>query len=209
MLNLMLYNWLMLVNILVSTLGVLVFLFLFWKRLKEDYASEIIFKTASSIIIGILIGWGISFKFFPDLFFWTSLTGALVGLIFAILKFKVKFYESLETFILSSLPWLAFVFLEDSVGSSSLSSFLGFVAILILVFESFWLDTHYKSFTWYKSGRVGFAGLATAATAFLIRGLLAIKGVTMLSLVGRQEAAASGVVALTCFLLLFDLARRG
>jgi hypothetical protein len=198
----------MIVNILVNFLGVLVFLFLFWKRLKEDYASEIIFKTAFSIIIGILIGWGISFKFFPNLFFWTSLAGALVGLTFAILKFKVRFYESLEAFILSSLPWLAFVFLEDSVGNASLSSFLGFTGILILVFESFWLDTHYKNFSWYQSGRVGFAGLATAATAFLVRSLLAIKGVAMLSLVGGQEAVVSGVVALTCILLIFDLGRR-
>lgn len=206
--KIMLYNWFMLVNIAVSFLGILALLFIFWKRLKEDYASEIIFKSAIFILVGIGVGWGWSQRFFPNWFFWTSLTGALMGLLLAILKFKLKFYESLEAFIISSFPWLAFMFLEDSVVNSSLSSFLAFVAVLIVVFVSYWLDTHYKGFTWYKSGRIGFAGLATAALVFLVRSILATGGVTMLSFVGRLESVLSGIAAFICFLLLFDLARR-
>jgi hypothetical protein len=197
----------MLINVAVTILALLIFLFLFWKRLKEDYAGEIIFKTATYILFGIGIGWVIAFKFVPTWFFWVSIIGGLIGLAFAILRFSVKFYETLEAFIISSLPWLSLIFLENSVARSSLSSFLAFVAILIIVFLSYYIDTHYKGFTWYRSGKIGFTGLAVAVIFFLIRTAIAIAKVTMLSFVGRGEAVISGISALVSFLLLFNLGR--
>lgn len=197
----------MLVNIAITLLGILIFLFIFWKRLKEDYASEIIFQSATYIILGIFIGSFLASRLFPIWFFWASLLGASIGLTLAIIRFRIKFYESLEAFIIASLPWLSLVFLAASVITSSLSSFLAFLAILIMVFLSYWLDTHYKSFAWYKSGKIGFAGIATAALIFLLRSGLAIGGVSMLSFVGRSEAIISGVMAFCGFILLFNLGR--
>ena len=159
------YNWLMLANLAVTIFGLLIFLFLFWKRLKEDYAAEIIFKAATYILAGICLGWAASAKFFPAWFFWAVVAGAAVGLSFAILRFRVKFYETLEAFIISSLPWLGLVFLEDSVTHSSFSSFSAFLVILIMVFVTYYFDTHYKGYAWYKSGKIGFAGLAVAQSA--------------------------------------------
>jgi hypothetical protein len=203
----MLYNWFMLVNIAVTLLGVLMFLFIFWKRLKEDYASEIIFQSATFIILGIFIGSFLSSRLFPNWFFWASLLGGSAGLTLAIIRFKIKFYESLEAFIIASLPWLSLVFLMNSVATSSLSSFLAFLVILVMVFVSYFLDTHYKSFTWYKSGKIGFAGIATASLIFIMRAALAIGGVTMLSFAGKYEAILSGVMAFCGFMLLFNLGR--
>lgn len=197
----------MLINIGVSILGILIFLFLFWKRLKEDYSSEIIFESATFILVGIGVGWAASAKFFPDWFFWASLSGGIAGLLFAILRFKVKFYETLEAFIISSLPWLGLIFLKDSVMRSSLSSFLAFLVILIMVFVSYYFDTHYKKFGWYRSGKIGFAGLATAALMFLVRSAIAIVKVPVLSLVGLGEGIISGALVFVCFLLLFNLGR--
>jgi len=197
----------MLVNFGLSVLGILIFLFIFWKRLREDYAGEVIFQSGTCITIGIGLGWAFAAKFFPDWFFWTSLLGGAAGLMLALIRFGMKFYETLEAFIISSLPWLGLVFLKDSVVASSLSSFLAFIVILIMVFISYWLDLHYKGFTWYKSGRIGFAGLALAALIFTIRSFLAISRVTMLSFVGKYEAIVSGGLAFICFLLLFDLGR--
>jgi len=195
-------------SILANILGVFVFLFVFWKRLREDYSSEIIFKTAFYIFIGILIGFLISLKFIPAASFWLAFIGAALGLGFAILRLKVKFYETFEALAVSSFPWISFIFLLDSVIHSSLSSFLGFVAILIFVFISYFLDTHYKNFTWYKSGKIGFAGLLTLGLFFMVRSVLAIFTIHMLSFVGlRVEAAVSGVTALICFVLLFNLGR--
>jgi MFS family permease len=202
------YNYFMLVNILVSVLGILIFLFLFWKRLKEDYAGEVIFEFAAYILAGCGIGFLISLKFFPNWFFWATLTGGSAGLAITLFRFKIKFYETLEAFIISSLPWLALVFLENSVESSSLSSFLGFLAILLLTFISYYFDTHYKKFSLYRSGRIGFAGLATAGLFFLTRFVLAIFKVPVLSLVGTNEIVIAGILTITSFVLLLSLGRK-
>ena len=205
--NTMLYNRSMLVNFGAATLGILIFLFVFWNRLKEDYASEIIFQSATCILIGIGVGCFLSVKFFPEWFFWTSLAGGLIGFSLAILRIRLKFYETLEAFIISSLPGLSLVFLVDSVTRSSLSSFLAFIVILITIFVSYYFDMHYKGFTWYKSGKIGFAGLAVAGLIFLIRSLLATGRVPVISFAGSSEGIISGIAAFTSFLLLFNLGR--
>jgi hypothetical protein len=197
----------MLVNVLVSTLGILVFLFLFWKRLKEDYVEEIVFQTSFYILLGIGIGWMVSLKFLPNWFFWFGFTGGVSGLAVSFFRFRVKFYETLEAFIISCLPWLALIFLKNSVETSSFSSFLGFAAILLLTLVSYYFDTHYKKFTWYKSGRIGFTGLATAGLFFSVRLILAILKVPVLSLVNVSEIVISGVLTVTSFALLFSLGK--
>ncbi len=197
----------MLVTIAVTILSILIFLFLFWKRLKEDYSSEIIFKSAMSILAGIGIGWSVAVNNFPVWFFWTSFAGGLLGLVFALVRLKLRFYETLEALIISSLPWLGLIFLIDSANKGSLSSFLGFAAILIMVFISYYLDTHYKRFTWYKSGRIGFAGIIVAMIFFLVRTTIAIFKVTMLSFVGRSEVVISGTMVLASLVLLLNLGK--
>jgi hypothetical protein len=195
-------------SILTNILGILVFLFVFWKRLREDYSSEIIFNTAFNILAGILIGFLVSFKFLPSASFWFIFIGASLGLGFAILRLKVRFYETFEALIISAFPWISFLFLLDSVVHSSFSSFLAFVAILVFVFISYYLDTHYKNFTWYKSGKIGFAGLLTLSLFFIVRSILAIFTIHMLSFVGlKVEAIVSGAAAFICFVLLFNLGR--
>jgi branched-subunit amino acid transport protein len=200
--------WMVIASILINLLGIFVFLFIFWKRLREDYSSEIIFKTAFEILIGILIGSLLSLKFPQAGFFWLAILGALMGLTLAILSLKVKFYETFEALIISSFPWVSFVFLLDSITHASLSSFFAFIAILVLVFISYYLDAHYKNFTWYKSGKIGFAGIVTVALFFITRALLAIFGISMVSFVSlRFEALISGSAAFICFILLYNLAR--
>ncbi len=195
----------MLVNILTSILGILMFLFVFWKRLKEDYSPEIIFQVAVAILIGISAGRILSSLFFKDWFFWATLMGALLALFLMRIKFKLRFFETLEALILSSMPWLAISFLKNSVMTASLSSFLAFLAILSMIFLSYYLDVNYKSLRWYKSGKVGFAGLSIAIIFFLTRTVLAILGVTMLSFVGKFEVVISGILTIVCLLLLLKL----
>lgn len=195
-------------SLVTGLLGILVFMFIFWKRLREDYSSEIIFKAAFGIIFGEAVGFLFSLKFAPIAFFWLVILGGLIGLGFAIFKLRLKFYESFEALIIASLPWLAFVFLLDSVTHSSLSSFLAFIAILVFVFISYYLDAHYKDFTWYRSGKIGFAGVVTLGIFFILRSVLAIFDINMLSFVSsRAEAIISGAAAFICFVLLFNLAR--
>lgn len=198
----------MLIEIAAGLLGTIVFLFIFWKRLKEDYSSEIVFKSSFNILLGILVGWGISFKFYPPGFLWLSFLGGVLGLAVSVLRFRVRAYETLEAFVIGVLPWTSFVFLADSVLNSSLISFIGFLVTLLVVFFSYYIDQHYKNFAWYKSGKIGFAGLATLALVFLIRSAIAISQTPVLSFVSfKIEAVVSGSLAFICFILIYNLGR--
>lgn len=198
----------MLVNLVVNGLGLFTLLFIFWKRLKEDYESEIIFKTSTNIVLGLLVGFLLSNKFFPDWFLYAEFLGINVGVGLSVTNFKMRFYETFEAAVISFLPWLSLVFLGDSITASSLSSFLGFLVILIIIFFYYYMDTHYRDFTWYPSGKVGFAGLASLTLVFVVRSLLAIFGISVLSFVGNYEAIMSGVLAFISLLLLFRLGRK-
>ncbi len=197
----------MLINILVNILGILMFLFVFWKRMREDFSSQIIFQTASAILIGIGLGSLVSSIFIPGWSFWISLVIAVIVMLLMQVKFKLRFYETLEALILASMPWLSLTFLIDSIRVSSMISFLSFIVILVMVFFSYWLDMNYKSFTWYRSGKVGFAGLSIAILFFLTRTVLAVVGITMLSFAGKFEVVFSGIVTLICLILLINLGR--
>jgi hypothetical protein len=190
-----------------NLVGVLMFLFLFWKRQKEDFSSEIIFRLATHILVGIGIG-GLTSLYLIEYWIWLSFLGGLIGLLSAIYRLKTKFHEIFEAFVIGALPWLSGVFLLHSVRERSLSSFLGFLVILIIIFVSYWLDAHYKNFSWYKSGKIGFTGLATLAIIFAFRSGLAIAGVSVLSFVGKFEHILSGVGLLASLLLLINLGRR-
>ncbi len=195
-------------SILINFVGSLTFLFIFWKRLREDYSSEIVFKTAFNILVGILVGSLIFLKFSQIGFFWPVLVGALVGLGLSFFRFRVRFYETFEAFIIASFPWIGLTFLLDSITHSSLTSFFAFIAVLIFVFAAYYLDTHYKDFSWYKSGKIGFAGIVTLGIFFIVRSTLAIFGIHMISFVGLKiEAVVSGAAAFLCFILLLNLAR--
>jgi hypothetical protein len=194
-------------SLVTNSFGILILIFIFWKRLKEDYASEIIFKAAFIVLLGILVGWAVSSKFFPVWYLWSDFLGLVLGLVAAIYVLKIRFYESFEALIIASLPWVGLVFLKDSVFNSSLNSFLAFLVILLVVFVAYWLDVNYKNFTWYKSGKIGFAGVSALGLIFLIRSLVATIGIPMLSFVGKFEAIISGAAAFICFLLLYNLGR--
>src|SRR5689334_3343572 len=132
----------MIANIGVGLAGILIFLFIFWKRLKEDYSSEIIFKSAFAILFGIGLTSLVALKFFPDWFFFTAIIGVGLGLTFSVFNLRMRFYETFESSVVSLIPWLSFIFLLDSVSSSSLSSFFLFLGSLFLIFIFYYLDTH-------------------------------------------------------------------
>ena len=198
----------MLTNILVSLSGIIIFLLVFWKRLKEDYASNQIFTTSFYVLSGVALGYFISRRFLPNAWFWLVLGGIMLGLTLAVLRFKLKPFEAVEALTVGLLPWLGLLYLKDSIDHSSLSSFLAFFAVTCLLTLFSYLDNHYKNFSWYKSGRIGFAGLTTLGLFFLIRGMFASFFPFVISFLGRHEAIISGVSAFVLFLLTFNLARK-
>ncbi len=159
----------MFMMIIANILGVFLFLYLFWKTLKEDYLYEQIFNLAFLILIGVLIGFITSNFIFKDYWFWMILLGSLLGFSLGVIKQKMKFFESLEGYAIGLLPWIGLFYLTDSIKHSSLSLFLASWAVVLTVFIYFFCKSHYRSFTWYKSGRVGFAGVIALIVFFITR----------------------------------------
>lgn len=195
-------------QIILNIFGVIVFLFIFWRNLKEDYLPAQIFSTAFYILAGILLTQVAASQFFPSWWFWAAILGITAGFIVGKIRFKLKVLETLEATVSATLPWLFLIFLDDAVRNSSLSSFLATVVSLGLIFTYLFLDAHYRKFSWYKSGKVGFSALTTLGILFLIRAFIAIGFTNMVSFSGKSEAFLSGIIAITSFLAVFNLARK-
>lgn len=198
----------MIAKIFFNILGVLLFFFIYWRKLKEDYDSERILTFAVFIAVGIGIASFVSLKLLPQWWFWIDCLGATIAFTLGELKFKFRFFESLEAVIIGLLPWLSIVFLQDAILNSSWFSLIAFAVLILVVGFYIFLDTHYKKFTWYKSGRVGFSGLTTLGTLFLIRTAVAAGFPSVLSFLGPIDSIISGVISFTSFLLVFNLSRQ-
>ncbi len=197
----------MLTLIAVNVFGYLISTFLLWKRLKEDYSSQQIFNTAFYILIGLLVFYFAGSKLIYPYWFWFSLVGMILGLSLGIYRFHLKAYETIEANISGLLIWLALIFLTDSVMNSSLFSFGGFATVTAITGIYYFLDSHYHNFTWYKSGKIGFSGLATAGIFFLVRAIIAGIYPYVLSFSGKYEVYLSAIASFIFFLLTYNLSR--
>jgi hypothetical protein len=198
----------MLTPFVANLTGAFVFLYLFWKKLKEDYAGDMIFTTSVYILIGLLLGFAASRFLEPSWWFWLVVFGVGLGTGAGIYRFHLRVFELTEALAFSLLPWMGLVFISDSIASSSLASFIGFAACGLLLALFIYLDRHYKNFSWYTSGRVGVSGLMVLAIFFSIRALVAIFFPFVLSFVGIYEPVVSGLAAFLFYFLVFNLAKK-
>lgn len=189
----------MIISLGLNAVGVILFLFLVWRRLKEDYSREIVFGVAFLVLLGILAGYLVSIRFFPAWFFWFEAFGALLGFSLGIFKYDLRFFETFEAVFFALLPWLLILFVRNAILISV------FILSLILLFT--FLDNKYKSFSWYRSGRIGLSGLLTAGVFFVARAAIATFFPSVVSFAGRSEVILSGISAFTIFLLVYNLAR--
>lgn len=192
----------------VSVIGIFLFFFIFWKRLREDYVANQIFSTAFFVIFGIGITYTAARFYFFDWWFWALFAGALGGAVLGIFKYRMRIYEVIESAVIGLLPWLSLSLLAGAFINKSVFSYLASALIVILILLFLLIDTHYKTFTWYKSGKAGFSGLIVLSLLFLIRSGVAIAFPDMISFVGNREVLLSGIVAFILFLNLFNLARK-
>lgn len=196
-----------LAQIVFSVCGVGMFLFTFWKRLREDYNESFIFNSSFYVLFGIVISVLASLYFFEKWWFWFGLFGAVLGTLVAILRFKLRVLETLESSVLGGLNLLILVFFYDFVVNLKILSGVASLVILMLIALFIYLDKHYKDFSWYKSGRIGFSGLTILGLFFLIRAAVALVFKDMVSFVSEYEVALSAAVSFISFLAVFNLSR--
>jgi len=206
-------------SILASAIGIFSFLFLFWKRLKEDYSAPLIFSAGFSLVGFVLAGsfiFNIASKYIStsgvlnpaELWFWGAFVGFLVGLWYSIVKFKLKSVEILEASALGFSVWLALGYMLNFFKSRNVYSGLLGVAVVISIVLFYFLDKRYKSFSWYKSGRLGFSGIFVSGFYFTLRVIFASLAPTTFSIIGKIDIIFSAVVAFLLFFSLYNLSER-
>jgi len=190
-----------------NLVGVLVFLFIFWKRLKEDYIGNQIFGISVIMLISLVLSRMIANQFAPDFWFWFSLIGQIFAISLGVLRYHTKLIETFEAGVVAYLPLFAFYFLSDAVKNSNLSSLFGSVVAALLFVLFFVIDKRYKKFTWYKSGRVGFSGLFVVTLFFVIRSIVALIWDGVLSFSSSYDFYFSMIVVLSSIFVIYKLGR--
>lgn len=197
----------MIANGLFNLMGIMLFLFLFWRKLKEDYSSNIIFGLSFFILLGTGLGFLASKYFLPHWFFWFEGFGAFLGFTVGIIKYNTRFFETYEALFIAFMPWLTLFYLSEFIKKPGVTAavmvILNFSFILLFNFVS----VRYKNFSWYKSGKIGLAGLLTSEVFFIFRAAIALIFPSMVSFLGRSEIVLSGVCVFTILLLIYNLSK--
>jgi hypothetical protein len=197
-------------------IGILGFLFLFWRRIKEDYSSNQIFSFSFIVVGFMMIGFFIGFflknyihsnSIFnkEGIWFWLTFGFGAIGFEIAFIKFKLRFFETLEGVVLGFIFFIFTISLVNSINKVDVKLLLYSIILGSLMPIFFFLDRRYRSFTWYKSGKIGFAGLASLGILFLIRSLIALIYPAMLSFIGKFDAILDILISFVFFIILFKL----
>ena len=184
-------------------------MYLFWRRLYEDYSRKTIFNSFFIIVISISV-FSLVYSYavailIPNAWFWAAVLGFTTGLMIAVRRYETDLYLVFETLAPGVLFWVGIVSFALSLAIESIPSIVFSLLTLAVILMFLYLQKIYKRFTWYKSGKVGFAGMVAVAVYFIIRAVFALAASDVISLVGRMDAPISIALA---FLLLFLMYNR-
>lgn len=150
--------------------AVFTFSFLLWKKLREDYPHDEIFRFTLGVLIGSGVGWWAG-QLLPGFAFWTMFAGGVIVGYLYLQKFNLKFFEIADAASLPFLVLVLLIYIGNLVENLPKVEYLFLVKVLsviLLVFLYRYFLGRYRSFRWYPSGKVGFAGMAVLALFFLI-----------------------------------------
>jgi hypothetical protein len=197
----------LIIKTILTLFSVIVFQYFFWKKLKDDYSQYQIFTSGFYSLFGIAAGFIISHLYFPAYWFWCSLIGSISGLLIGRYRLRMKFFETLEAWIIGSLSIFLIYNIYDITGEPSLDRVIGMIAVILLIVLFFYINKRYKKYVWYRSGKVGFSGLLVAGLYFVFRASFSVfSGIMNKSAI--PDAIASSIVAFVSFLTLYNLAKK-
>lgn len=167
-------------------LGLVVFMYLLWRDLRDNYGDEKIINYAWIALLGFLVGgrltyglvnWGIwNDSFSSWISVWnkpgTNYIGSYLGLVFmswlVIYKNQWKFLSLLDDIIKPTLVFSWLLMFDEWVRSNfSIKPLVYLILLGLDVFFVIWLNKKYRSFIWYKSGKKGFVLLFNNIIFFL------------------------------------------
>jgi len=201
-------------------LGIIVFLYLTWRNLKDDYTSEKVITYGWLALVGFLVlgrvGFGVvNFGIWKNWSDWLavwnkpgmSYVAGFLGLAVATWLYGLvnewKFLAFMEDNLSSVLAFLWFLMADEFLRARMDLRPLIYLVILIVVFLiSRIVSKKYRSFVWYRSGKKGFVFLFSVFLAFL---LLAI-GFGLMD-EGLVSVVLSLIISLISLITLFILGK--
>lgn len=191
-------------QIILFLLGAFLFLFTFWKRLREDYYENQIFTTGFYIFLFVFVANLFSRYVANSYWFWFSFVGIVLAIIVSSYRFKMRFFEVFEASIVASFIPMILILLYDGFRLRHASSFFAIAVVTLFIGMYYFLNMHYKKISWYKSGKVGFSGLAVCGMLLLVRGVVAVSGLHVVSL-STNDWVLSFAFAFLSFLTIIHL----
>jgi hypothetical protein len=195
------------IEALFTFLGALLFLYLFWKRLKDDYSSYQIFSAGWCVLIGGAFMYMVSKFFGANYSFVMAETGSFLGVLIGARRFNMSLIESFEGWVIGGLGFLVMFYLMGVLVSFSPVTALNLTVVLMLAWLFFYVNSRYKRYVWYRSGRVGFSGLLVSGFYFTFRS----SNLLVSAIIGREfnwEAIVSVLAAIVSFFALFNFSKK-
>lgn len=181
---------------LVNFLAFFVFAFVLWRKLKEDYPNDKIFLLTLGLAGSMLIGnW--AFGRWPLFSFWASLVLVVAIGTYLVKKLDFRLFEMLDAI---APGWFWFLLLGSLTGFLSTRTIEVLVepAIAGLALLGFtFFNARYRTFSWYPSGKIGFAGVGSLGIYFLLRSIFGVYTALTSSL---SIGVFSGIIGLVLFL---------
>jgi prolipoprotein diacylglyceryltransferase len=207
---------------LLVPLAFMVASFILWRNLKEDYSEEEIISLTIYLTLVFLLGARLvhifyhfeRFQFsllkwllvvhYPGFSFFGGFLACIGLLVFWSKRKKWDFWQVVEV-IIPAWFWVMVLVGSGLYLTSGELIFLGeaFLGFLLLLLARF-LKKRYRSFIWYKSGKLGF--VSCLSTAFFMMGKL------MLEIFSRGSLYWEGIlplsIAVTCLVFLYQRSGR-
>lgn len=190
--------------ILFSLVSFFTYLFFLWKNLREDYDVGRVFTfgiaTFFAFIIGSLLG-----RILGNFWYWIGLVCFVAVSVLLIRRFEFRIIEVIEASTPGILIVHLLLFLLGLLRNQSINHILMVLLGLLLIILFVVLKKNYKRFTFYKSGRLGFASLVTLGLLYLIRAITALVAPHTISHIGVFEFIPAAIISFFSFLTVYNL----
>lgn len=178
---------------IIRVIGVLLFVYLMWRNLRENYEEDKIVTYSWIALLGFFVGGRITYGLVnfgvwnDSLVSWFAVwdkpginyIGAVLGLMLVNFLFAKannwKIIPFCEDGLVNSLLLLVFLIVDEFVRSRfDLKAGVYVLFLILMIFVAGLAKKKYRSLVWYKSGKKGFAFLSTSFLSFLLLGLLGL-----------------------------------
>jgi hypothetical protein len=168
------------------TLGSIIFMYLLWRDLRDDYGDQKTINYAWVALLGFLLGgrityglvnWGVwNDSWLSWLSVWTkpgtNYLGSYLGLILVSwlvsIKNQWKFLTLMDDIVKPTLFFSCLLMFDEWLRSNFYLKTMIYLALLVIdIVLVNWLKKRYRSFSWYKSGKKGFVLLFNNFLFFL------------------------------------------